>query len=250
MTAPSSLSQGLALLGSAVERERSGQAGHNASRLADATGIERSRVSRLTQELRALHYLERDETAVLSAGDAYFRTAAALNEPWLRAARHELRMLASRLRMTALVSAAHGAGALLLRHETGVGAADAAVRPGMITPIWCTGSGRALLWEHTPAQLDELLAGVQFVGVGGPAAARTVAEVASLLERDRAAGLVTAADEYAEGVTEHALPIHGSGGIVAAIAVSGPPPGEARTRAIRTLVRDVRDRLSALAGAR
>ena len=94
--------------------------------------------------------------------------------------------------------------------------ADAAVRPGMITPIWCTGSGRALLWEHTPAQLDELLAGVQFVGVGGPAAARTVAEVASLLERDRAAGLVIAADEYAEGVTEHALPIHGSGGIVAA----------------------------------
>lgn len=250
MSTPSSLSQGLALLGAAVERERSGRVGHNASRLADATGIERSRVSRLTQELRALGYLERDEAAVLSAGDAYFRMAAALDEPWLRASRRELRMLASRLRMTALVTAASGAGALLLRSETGVGAADAAVRPGMVTPIWCTGSGRALLWEHTRTQLEDVLRDVQFVGVGGPAAARTVPGVEALLERDRVTGMITATDEYAEGVTEYALPIHGSMGIVAAVAVSGRPHPAARTRSIHALLHEVRDRLSVLAGGR
>ena len=57
MPVPSSLAQGLKLLETAVERERSGRAGHTASRLADATGIERSRVSRLSRELSALGYL-------------------------------------------------------------------------------------------------------------------------------------------------------------------------------------------------
>ena len=108
MSAPSSLSQGLALLGTAVERERSGRPGHNAARLAEATGIERSRVSRVTQELRRLHYLERDETDVLSAGSSFFQTAGARNEPWLRAARAELRGLASGLEMTARVTVADG----------------------------------------------------------------------------------------------------------------------------------------------
>ncbi|MGN8026857.1 IclR family transcriptional regulator [Microbacterium sp. 22242] len=247
MSAPSSLSQGLALLGSAVERERSGRPGHNASRLADATGIERSRVSRLTQELRALRFLERDEAAVFRAGDAYFRTAAALDAPWLRAARQELRTLASTLRMTALVSAADGPAALLLRSETGVGAVDASLRYGMATPIWCTGAGRALLWDHSPQRLAEVLQDVQFVGVGGPAAARTAGEVHALLERDRAAGVITAADEYAEGITDLALPIRDSSGVVASLTVSGAPLSAGRRRAAVSALREARDRLSTLA---
>ncbi|MBS1907388.1 MAG: IclR family transcriptional regulator [Actinobacteria bacterium] len=246
MSAPSSLSQGLTLLESAVARERSGRTGHNASRLAEATGIERSRVSRLTTELRALHFLERDEAGVLSAGDAYFRTAAALEEPWLRAARQELRTLASTLRMTALLAAADGAKALLLRSATGVGSTDAAVPYG-ITPIWCTGAGRALLWDHSLPCLEETLREVRFVGIGGPAAARTIDEVQDLMDRDRSAGMIVASDEYAEGVTELALPIRGRSGIVASVAVSGARRGAGPTRAARTALAEVRDRLSALA---
>lgn len=246
MSAPSSLSQGLALLESAVERERSGRAGHNASRLADATGIERSRVSRLTMELRALQFLERDEAGVLSAGDAYFQTAGALEQPWLRAARRELRILASTLRMTALLAVDDGPRALLLRSATGVGSSDAAVPYG-ITPIWCTGAGRALLWDDSRAHLEERLREVRFVGVGGPAAARTTDGVHGLMERDRAAGLIVAVDEYAEGVTETALPIGGRGGIVAALAVSGVTRAAGPSRAARTALAEARDRLSAQA---
>jgi hypothetical protein len=44
MDGPSSLSQGLTLLGAVVDRERSGRPGHNASRLAETSGMERSRV--------------------------------------------------------------------------------------------------------------------------------------------------------------------------------------------------------------
>lgn len=247
MSAPSSLSQGLALLGSAVAREQAGRSGYNASRLADATGIERSRVSRLTQELRALRFLQRDEDAVLRAGDAYFDIAAALDAPWLRTARQELRTLASTLGMTARVCAADGAAALVLRAEAGVGVTDMSTRYATVTPIWCTGAGRALLWDHPLEQLAELLQDVQFVGVGGPAAARTIGEVHALLERDRAAGVISADDEYAEGVAEFALPVFGPSGIVASIAVSGAPQGARRTRAALTALREVRDRLSASA---
>ena len=247
MSAPSSLSQGLALLGSAVARERSGRPGYTGSRLAEVTGIERSRVSRLTQELRGLRFLQRDEDAVFRAGDAYFRTAAALDAPWLRAARQELRTLAATLHMTATISAADGAAALALRAEAGVGATDAATRYGTVTPIWCTGAGRALLWDHSLDRLRALLQDVQFVGVGGPAAARTVEEVHALLERDRAAGVVSAADEYAEGVAEFALPIRGAGGIVASIAVSGAPRGAGRTRTALAALHEVQSRLSARA---
>ena len=247
MTAPSSLSQGLALVGSAVARERSGRPGHTASRLADDTGIERSRVSRLTQELRALRFLQRDEDAAFGAGDAYFRTAAALDAPWLRTTRQELRALASTLRMTAVVSAADGPAALTLRAEAGGGATDAATRYGTVTPIWCTGAGRALLWDHSLDRLRELLQDVQFVGVGGPAAARTVEQVHALLERDRAAGAITAVDEYTEGVVEFALPIRGATGVVASIAVSGAPRGAGRTRAALSALHEVQRRLSARA---
>ncbi|MBS1897269.1 MAG: IclR family transcriptional regulator [Actinobacteria bacterium] len=246
MSAPSSLSQGLTLLESAVARERSGRIGHNASRLAEATGIERSRVSRLITELRAMHFIQRDEAGVLRAGDAYFRTAAALEEPWLRAARQELRMLASTLQMTALLTAADGPRALLLRSATGVGSTDAAVPYG-ITPIWCTGSGRALLWDHTRPSLQETLRDVRFVGIGGPAAARTIDQVQDLMDRDRAAGVIVASDEYAEGVTDIALPIRGRSGIVASIAVSGARRGAGPARVARVALAEVRDRLSALA---
>jgi DNA-binding IclR family transcriptional regulator len=231
MSAPSSLSQGLALLGSAVAREQAGRSGYNASRLADATGIERSRVSRLTQELRALRFLQRDEDAVLRAGDAYFGIAAALDAPWLKGARQELRTLASTLRMTARICAADGAAALVLRAETGVGATDLSTRYG----------------DHPRDELARLLQDVQFVGVGGPAAARTIGEVHALLERDRTAGVISAVDEYAEGVVEFALPVFGRSGIVASIAVSGAPQSSRRTRAALTALREVGDRLSAAA---
>lgn len=230
MSAASSLTQGLALLEAAVAQERSGRQGHNASRLAQATGIERSRVSRLTQELRTSGYLDRDDASVLSAGANFFATAAALNIGWLRAARGELRALASRLGMTARVTVAAGPGALLLRYETGVGAGDPSTRAGMVTPIWCTGGGRALLWDFSLDELARLLHDVQFVGVGGPAAARTVEDIDALLVRDRERGIIIAAEEYVEGVHEYALPLRVDGSVLASLSVSGPRLSASRQR--------------------
>ncbi|MFK4789012.1 IclR family transcriptional regulator [Microbacterium sp. ZW T5_56] len=249
MAPPSSLLQGLALLEAAVAQERSGRQGHNASRLSEATGIERSRVSRLTRELRELDYLDRDEAAVLKAGDGYFRAAGALSRPWLRAARESLRVLASTLGVSAQLVAADGPGAILLRTEKGPGVSADYLRPGSLTPIWCTGAGRALLWDHTRESLDALLTDVQFVGVGGPGAARSVDELQELLDRDRESGIIDARDEYVEGVRDFALPIRDQRGIVVSIGISAGTLSQRRVQEAQSAVRGAAAHLSRLVQA-
>ncbi|WP_136587522.1 IclR family transcriptional regulator domain-containing protein [Microbacterium hydrothermale] len=247
MTPPASLTQGLSLLDAAIERERSGRAGFALARLAEAAGVERSRASRVTQELRRLAFIERDATTVLHAGPAFFDAAGARHEPWLRAARMHLRALAAHLGMIARVVAADGQRALLLRIEGAGASGEGTLRPAAVTPVWCTGAGRALLWDHSRAALDTLLRDAQFVGVGGPAAARTVDAVDALLQRDRERGLIIARSEYVAGLDEFALPVRGAHGIVAALSVSGAPVSAARERHIETLLSQSAERLSSLA---
>lgn len=246
----SSLTQGLALLDAAISQERLRSLGHNASRLAEATGIERSRVSRLTQELRELEYLERSESALLAAGPQYFRTAATLNASWLKGSREVLRFLASHLRMTAVIAVADGPRAVLLRYERAIATSDRSLRPGLVAPIWCTGAGRALLWDHSRDGLEELLDDVQFVGVGGPASARSVAEVHSRLERDRANGFIAASQEYVDGVDEFALPIRRNGVVIAALALAGAHRAKGASREVRARLSDAAQQLSAASEGR
>lgn len=215
----SSLTQGLALLDEVVWRERSGRSAFIASRIADRTGIERSRASRLLQELTDLEYLERGEQAAFAAGPAYFALGRSLQAPWLRAARVELRRIASAFPAGVRVSAAVGGGfAALLRYESGPGAPESAISPGMVTPVWCTGAGRALLWRIGRDELDALLAHTEFVGVGGPAAARSTDEVWALMERDRAEGHVRAAEEFEYGLVEVGVPLVAGDRVVAALS--------------------------------
>ena len=245
MQIPSSLAQGLRLLDEVVDRERSGRAGHTASRLAEATGIERSRVSRLTRELVALRYLERDDAQAFRAGDGFLRVAAALQEPLLRAARTELRAIAARFPVTARVTGRDGVRAVLLRYEAGVGASEASVRPGMVTPTWSTGAGRAMLWDHDRRLLDALLADVQFVGVGGPGAARSIDEVDALMRRDRERGVIWAEEEFDDGVLEIGLPIRdGDGRIIAAISASGSTLDPRRASDVASAIARAAERLS------
>lgn len=218
--AASSLGQGAALLQAVVERERSGRLGYSASRLAEHTGIERSRVSRLTQELDDLGFVQRAEGGVFRAGDAYFALARARQEAWMRRARADLRRLASRFPVTLRITMPDGPRAVLMRFESAPGSPETATFPGMVTPIWCTGGGRALLWEDGEDQLGARLSGVEFVGVGGPRAPRTVGEVHARMERDRAVGFVTAEEEFEYGILELAAPVTIDGRVVAAVSAA------------------------------
>jgi DNA-binding IclR family transcriptional regulator len=148
--------------------------------------------------------------------------------------------------VSAQLVAADGPGAILLRSEKGPGVSADYLRPGIVTPIWCTGAGRALLWDHSREQLAELLAEVQFVGVGGPGAARTVDELHELLDRDRAVGIIDAREEYVEGVVEFALPIRDERGIAASIGISGPALSGRRAHETQGALRDACARLTDL----
>ncbi|MFK4850992.1 IclR family transcriptional regulator C-terminal domain-containing protein [Microbacterium sp. ZW T6_19] len=245
--ASSSLTQGLALLAAAVEQERSARPGVTASRLAEYTGIERSRVSRLSRELSERRLLERDGDALFTAGAEFFRTAAALNVSWLRESRVALRSLASALGMNAFITVAEGVRGVVLRHETAAEGPDRSLRDGLVTPIWCTGAGRALLWDHGRADIETLLHDVQFVGVGGPTAPRSADEVERVQERDRAAGLISAREEYDQGVDEFALPIRHGGAVIASIAVRGRHTAKGPSRRTRMLLEQFSQQLSDIA---
>jgi DNA-binding IclR family transcriptional regulator len=93
---------------------------------------------------------------------------------------------------------------------------------GRNTPAYCTSAGKALLIDHTTAELEALFEGRPFAA-GGPATPRTVAELATGIAEARERGYAIADEEMDAGLTAAAAPVRdGPGRIVAAINVSGP----------------------------
>ncbi|MGR0161346.1 IclR family transcriptional regulator [Paenarthrobacter nitroguajacolicus] len=218
----SSLAQGLRLVRLVTDREKQGRQLLGVSQLAAELDMEQSRVSRLAQELCDLGLLERVDRGPFRTGPRFFGLAASLNAGWVLQSRAELEGLVSAFGLRSRLSVRDGVRVLLLRSSTNNSVLGGFAKPGMVTPVWCTGSGRALLWDHSVPDLESLLAEVNFIGVGGPAAAHSAAEVAGLMERDRPQGFVLAAEEFEHGVWELAVPVREAGGrIVGALSVLG-----------------------------
>jgi DNA-binding IclR family transcriptional regulator len=247
----SSLAQGLRIVRIVTDREKWGRSLYGVTQIAAELGMDRSRVSRLTQELCDLSLLERVERGPFRAGPAFFSLAASLNMGWVRASRTELQRIMASLGLRGKVSVRDGARVILIRTSSDHGLSGGMSQPGMITPVWCTGSGRALLWDHSPVELQQLLADVEFIGVGGPQAAHSVEEVATLMERDKTQGFVHATEEFEHGVHELALPVRDPAGqIVASFSVFGEQQEiDGRLQLIRTAVEESVQRLATAAGA-
>ncbi|MGW1275109.1 transcriptional regulator, partial [Streptomyces sp. NPDC002491] len=90
----SSLRMALRVVNAVLDREASGRAGFNVSRLATEVGIERSKASRTVQDLCDKGFLERLDDSTLRVGDAYFATAASLHPGLPRRSRPLLRRMA------------------------------------------------------------------------------------------------------------------------------------------------------------
>lgn len=184
--------------------------------------MEQSRVSRLTRELCELGLLERVDKGPFRMGQRFFALAASLNTGWVNESRAELEALVARLGLRFRISVREGFRVLLLRTSTNDALPGSFVKPGMVTPVWCTGSGRALLWDHDPASILDLLSDVNFIGVGGPGAAHSPADVCELMDRDRPRGFILAAEEFEHGVYELAVPVRNAeGAILASLSVLG-----------------------------
>lgn len=218
----SSMTQGLRIVRLVADREKSGRRLFGVSQLATELGMEQSRVSRLTQELCELGLLERVDRGPFRMGPQFFALAASLNTGWVHGSRAELEALVARFGLRFRVCVREGFRVLLLRASTNDALPWSFVRPGMETPVWCTGAGRALLWDHDSAAVQDLLGGVNFIGIGGPGAAHSPAAVCELMDRDRTTGFVVAEEEFEHGVYELAVPIRDAGGtILASFSVLG-----------------------------
>jgi len=218
----STMAQGLRIVRLVTEREKTGRQLLGVSQLAAELQLDQSRVSRMTQELCDIGLLERAERGPFRAGPQFFGLAASLNNGWYRDARTELEKVVSPWGLRARLSVRVGFRVLLVRASSNDMAAGSFAYPGMITPVWCTGAGRALLWDHNRKGLEALLQDVSFIGVGGPQAAHSVSEVWELMARDRPRGHVAAADEFEHGIHELAAPVRDENGrITAALSVLG-----------------------------
>jgi len=218
----SSMAQGLRIVRFVADREKSGRQLSGVSQLAAELQMEQSRVSRLTQELCDLGLLERVDRGPFRVGPRFFSLGACLSTGWVREAAPELERLVALLGLRARISVLDGYRVILLRASSTDAVAGSFVKPGMVTPAWCTGAGRALLWDHKQRELQALLKDVNFIGVGGPEAAHSALEVWDLMARDRSAGYITAAEEFEHGIVELAVPIRdAAGNIVASLSVLG-----------------------------
>ncbi|MEU5122877.1 IclR family transcriptional regulator domain-containing protein [Streptomyces asoensis] len=241
----SSLRMALRVVNSVLDREASGRTGFNVSRLAGEVGIERSKASRTTQDLCDKGFLERLDDSTLRAGEAFFTTAASLHPGLPRRSRPLLRRMAVAYGAGARLSVRDGVQVRLLRAESAAGfAQEWQGRASLVTPCWCTGAGRALLLDHTAGEIAALLDDYELIGVGGPDAARTPAELVAANDHDRLRGVVAAHGEFEHGVTEYAVPVRDpEGRIRAAVSVVG------RTQDLSPQERAIRTDLAAAAAA-
>jgi DNA-binding IclR family transcriptional regulator len=220
-------------------------------RVAELIGREKSQVSRALRALAESGLVDRDPlTLHYRLGWRFFALAARAGEQRLLAAAPPLlERLMKNLGETAHLSVLQGVEVLTVLSESPPRAVTAAGWSGRTVPVYCTSSGRALLFDRDHDALSELLSGVEFRRLGP----NTVSNVEQLYERvvdSRARGYALVDEEFELGLVGAAAPVRDfKGQIVAALNISAP-----RFRLGRRLedagreVKRAADELSALFG--
>ncbi|MGW3660041.1 IclR family transcriptional regulator [Streptomyces sp. NPDC005151] len=220
----STFDRGLDLLDAILAAEVGATGYPGNAQLAEQLGLDQAQISRMLKDLGSLGLVERDgQGRGWRVGPGYFALAAAAGDAGLlRTARPLLRGLVSRWHEPAWLSVRSREVALTVEAQPSHWSSSVAATPGAVTPVWCTGPGRALLLDHSEQELTELLGEVEFVG-GGPLAVRDVPALAALNAADRAAGIVVADREFEHDVVDFSAPVRdGSGTIVAALSIAVP----------------------------
>jgi IclR family transcriptional regulator, KDG regulon repressor len=220
-------------------------------RVAELIGREKSQVSRALRTLAESGLVDRDPlTLHYRLGWRFFALAARAGEQRLLAAAPPLlERLMKNLGETAHLSVLQGVEVLTVLSESPPRAVTAAGWSGRTVPVYCTSSGRALLFDRDHDALSELLSGVEFRKLGP----NTLSNVEQLYERivaARARGYALVDEEFELGLVGAASPVRDfKGQIVAALNISAP-----RFRLGRRLedagrgVKRAADELSALLG--
>jgi DNA-binding IclR family transcriptional regulator len=220
-------------------------------RIASLIGREKSQVSRTLKTLAESGFVDRDPaTRRYRLGWRLFALATRAGEQrLLSAAPALLERLVRRLGETAHLSVLRGTEVLTVLSKVPSHTVKADGRAGRMLPIYCTSSGRALLFDHDREALFGLLSGVEFRALR-PGTVRNVEELNERLVAARARGCALVDEEFEDGLVGAAAPVRDfRGQLVAALDVSAPKfrLGE-RLESAGVVVMKAADELSALLG--
>lgn len=220
-------------------------------RIADLIGREKSQVSRTLKTLAESGFVDRDQaTLQYRLGWRFFALAARAGEQrLLNVAPALLDRLVKNLGETAHLSVLKGTEVLTVLSKSPPHAVKADGWAGRTVPIYCTSSGRALLFDYDHERLSGLLSGIEFRQLR-PGTVRNIEELHESLVAARAKGYAMVAEEFEFGLVGAAAPVRDfKGQLVAALNVSAPKFRlGGRLESAGQEVKKAADELSALLG--
>jgi len=193
------------------------------SELARAVQRDKSAVSRQLGPLVDLGLVERTVDGRHHVGWRLFTLAAKAGEQrLLLLAPSVMRRLAALTHERVHLSVRHGRDVLTVLSESSHRVIEAVDWVGRTSPVYCTSSGRALLFEHTDVEVHALLEGVTF-SAQGPAAPGDLNALLTRLAQARRRGYAAVVGEFDPDLMAVAAPIRDfSGRVIAALNVSAP----------------------------
>lgn len=224
MEGSSSLRRAIAVLLTLGSEEATHRGSLSVTEVSRLIGREKSQVSRTLKELAQAGFVDRDpDTNGYRLGWRIFTLAACAGEQRLITAAPEvLRRLVAVVQERAHLTVREADGVLTLLSESPPTGMQTVSWVGKITPLHCTSTGRALLWDMSDERIRELLTGVEFGGTG-PKAPHDLDDLLARLRRDRERGYALVHEEFEAGVDAAAAPVRDARGkVVAAVNISGP----------------------------
>lgn len=226
MVEPSSTSlhRAVAILDVLGSEEATSRGGLGVVEIAHLVDREKSQVSRALRVLAGAGLVDRDpDTLGYRLGWRLFTLAASAGHQRLLAlAPGVMRRLVAALGERAHLTVLEGCGVLTVLSESPPRLIQSAGWVGRVTPLHCTSSGRALLFDHTDEEVRNLLGGSD-LPLAGPRAPRDAADFLRRLHRARQAGYALIDEEFEPGHVAVAAPIRDfRSRVVAAVNISAP----------------------------
>lgn len=219
-----SLKRAIAILTTLGSPDATGSDGLGVAQIARLIGQDKSQVSRTLKALADSGFVIRDpESLRFRLGWRLFTLAAsAADQQLLTLAPQVLRRLVAHVQEAAHLSVLEGREVLTLMSVKPSRAIQAAPWVGRAAPIHCTSAGRALLFDHSDAEVRALLEDAE-LPAGGPNVPGDVEEVLRRLTRARQLGYVVISEEFEEGHVAIAAPVRDfRRHVIAALNISAP----------------------------
>jgi DNA-binding IclR family transcriptional regulator len=205
---------------------------HSVGELSRAVGRERSQVSRMLKALARSGLVEQDpdrRTYRLGWNLRILSTGAG-NYPLVKAARPALQALVTKTGEVALLSVQEGNRSLTVLREESQQSLQAGGWVGRRSPMHCTASGRALMYDFD----DELIETLTLDDINAPTSAsgapKDLKALLQRIEAERSRGYSVASEEVEIGLTSVSAPVRDQLGHIAGVLNVSAPTSRIITR--------------------